>query len=71
MFPNPVNWITQISFTLNNQSNIKMEVLDFHGKIISTVTDMIFGKGENGTKSNSNSISLHPPPLKFERYQKQ
>ena len=44
MFPNPVNGITQISFTLNNQSNIKMEVLDFQGKIISTVTDMIFGK---------------------------
>ena len=34
-----------------------MEVLDFQGKIISTITDMIFGKGENKFTQDTQNLN--------------
>lgn len=44
-YPNPFNPTTNISFTLNEKSNVKLSVFDISGKLITTLVSGVFEAG--------------------------
>ncbi len=55
-FPNPFNPSTTINFELPKSSNVKMEILDITGGIVSTVANGFFAKGKHQIVFNAEGI---------------
>jgi hypothetical protein len=58
-YPNPFNASTFISFTLPNQTNVKLEILDVYGNVINTLVNEELNSNNhrivwNGTDANGN-----------------
>lgn len=55
-YPNPFNSTTSISYTLMETSHIRLEVLDIHGRHISTLVDELLTSGEHNTQWDASSF---------------
>jgi hypothetical protein len=47
VFPNPAKGITCIPVSLSENSNINLQLLDVTGRVISTITDRFYQKGDH------------------------
>ncbi len=61
-YPNPFNPETQIPFSVNKTQNIKLEIYNVAGKLVRTLINATFAKGNyevtwNGTDNNSNNVA--------------
>lgn len=57
-FPNPFNPETKIKFTVpDNNANIKLSVYDISGKVIATLVDGYYNKGEYSVNFNAMNLS--------------
>jgi hypothetical protein len=56
-FPNPFNPSTMISFTLQNESHIKLEVMNLLGQRVETLLDGEYSRGSYSTVWNAGSFS--------------
>lgn len=57
-FPNPFNPETKIKFTVpDNNANIKLNVYDISGKVIATLVDGYYNKGEYSVNFNAMNLS--------------
>ncbi|KAA3609926.1 MAG: T9SS C-terminal target domain-containing protein [Calditrichaeota bacterium] len=61
-YPNPFNPETRIPFSINKTQNIKLQIYNISGKLVKTLVEAPFGKGNfeatwNGTDTNNNPVS--------------
>ncbi len=61
-YPNPFNSNTNISFSIEEESNVVLIIIDFKGQKIKTLTNKKYSKGDyyviwNGTDENNNTLS--------------
>ncbi len=56
-YPNPFNPTTNISFTLNEALDVKLEIFDMLGKRISVLTDERMSKGIHNVKFNASNLN--------------
>ncbi len=56
-FPNPFNPSTEISFSLPNASDVKLEVYNIMGQKVATVIDGLFEAGDHTAMWDASSFS--------------
>ncbi len=56
-YPNPFSSSTTISFTLNKNSKVKLNIYDINGKFIQTLADKEFSSGENRVEFSGEKLS--------------
>lgn len=56
-YPNPFNPETTISFTLQNSQQVKLEVYDIQGKVVSTLVDEKRATGNHNIRFNASNLS--------------
>ncbi len=56
-YPNPFSSSTTISFTLNKNSKVKLNIYDINGRFIKTLADKEFSSGENRVEFSGEKLS--------------
>lgn len=56
-FPNPFNPSTTISFSLNNQQKVTLEVFNITGKLVETITNRIYTAGTHAVQYNAENLA--------------
>jgi hypothetical protein len=56
-FPNPFNPSTKITFTLNNSSNVKLNIYNAVGQLITTLVNSNLEAGSHSVKFDATSLS--------------
>jgi len=62
VFPNPFTKTTDIKFSLNKQSRVRIEIIDELGKLVNVLKDADFGSGQYDLNWSGNDMNGHELP---------